>query len=69
VRIRAAGNGRVLAAYCDELRRRRFSLSSIGKAEYELPRFFDYLKRRRVQNLRRVEEAHLVSFFHYLTDE
>jgi integrase/recombinase XerD len=63
VRIRAAAD-----AYLEELRVRRASASLVTQTSRALDRLFSLLREKRVSDLRRVEERHLVSFARRLRD-
>ena len=54
--------GDLLAAYVRELRVRNYGESSREQAEHVLPRFFAYLKERRVTDIRAVTEEHVVGW-------
>jgi site-specific recombinase XerD len=56
----------LLAAYDDELRVRRYSAHSRKQARNVLPYFFAFLKERRVEDLRAVEEEHVVAWARHL---
>ena len=67
MRIRAAVDlASLLGLYLEELRARRYSVSSIEKAAFELPRLFLHLKRQRVSDVRAVSEAHLAAYARHL---
>ena len=63
MRIRAAAD-----AYFEELRARRASASLLTQANRALSRLFSLLREKRVADLRRVEERHLVSFARMLRE-
>lgn len=63
MRIRAAAD-----AYFEELRARRASASLLSQASRALGRLFSLLREKRIADLRRVEERHLVSFARMLRD-
>jgi integrase/recombinase XerD len=63
VRIRAAAD-----AFTEELRARRASASFVTQTSRALGRLFSLLREKRVADLRRVEERHLVSFARKLRD-
>ena len=55
MRIRGGGDlGALLPRYVEELRVRRFSASSIGKARFELPRLIHHLRENGVREPRQV---------------
>jgi integrase/recombinase XerD len=58
--------GAALTLYLDELRRRDYAASTHANAECALACFFAHLRRQRVLDVRRVSEAHLVSFLRRL---
>jgi integrase/recombinase XerD len=67
VRIRGGGDlGALLPRYVEDLRVRRFSVSSIGKAHFELPRLIHHLRENGVRDARAVTEEHLVAYARHL---
>ena len=50
------------AAFVEELVAHRYSQSLVGQAERILPRLFAWLHRRRVRDIRAVDETHMVAF-------
>ena len=56
----------LLPVYLEDLRLRRCSASTRTNALQALPPFFDHLKSLRVRDVRKVGEAHLVSFLRHL---
>jgi integrase/recombinase XerD len=67
VRTRAAADLTTLAAaYVEQLRTRRYSVSSIDKAQLELGRLIHHLREQRITDARAVTEAHLAAYAHTL---
>lgn len=63
MRTRAAADLSALAAaYLEHLRSRRYSSSSIEKAQLELGRLSHHLRDKRITDVRAVTEAHLVAY-------
>lgn len=56
----------LLAAYVNELRVRNYGESSREQAQHVLPRFFGFLKERRVSDIRAVAEEHVVAWAKHL---
>lgn len=56
----------LLARYVEDLRVRRYSVSSIDKARFELPRLFHHLRENGVRDARAVTEAHLAAYARHL---
>lgn len=56
----------LLAAYVNELRVRNYGDSSREQAAHVLPRFFAFLKDRRVSDIRAVTEEHVVAWAKHL---
>jgi integrase/recombinase XerD len=52
----------LMEAFLEERRARRYSESALRQVRYVLPRLFDYLRRKRVREIRAVKEEHLVDF-------
>jgi integrase/recombinase XerD len=51
-----------MEAFLEERRAKRYSESALRQVRYVLPRLFDYLRSRRVRDIRSVREEHLVDF-------
>jgi integrase/recombinase XerD len=67
VRTRAGGDfASLLAAFIEDLRRRRYSESSLAKARGELPPLFHHLREEGITDPRAVTEAHLAAYARYL---
>jgi integrase/recombinase XerD len=67
VRTRGGGDLQGLVArYVEELRARRYSDSSLEKAQLELPRLIHHLRENGVADARAVSEAHLVAYARHL---
>ena len=58
--------GALLTRYVEELRVRRYSVSSLEKARFELPRLIHHLGENGVRDARAVTEAHLVAYARHL---
>ena len=56
----------LLDRYLEELRARRYSVSSLEKARLELPRLFFHLRSQGVWDLRAVGEEHLAAYARHL---
>jgi site-specific recombinase XerD len=70
VRTRAAADLATLAAaYVEDLRARRYSPSSIEKAQFELGRLTHHLREERITDVRAVTEGHLVTFARWLAEQ
>jgi len=59
--------GRLLDAYLESLKTRRYSRASLEQARIVLPRFFEYLRSEGIEDLRGVTEAHIVSFARHVS--
>jgi integrase/recombinase XerD len=57
----------LLAAYGSELRVRNYGASSREQAQHVLPRFFAFLKERRVGDIRATNEEHVVAWAKHLS--
>jgi integrase/recombinase XerD len=57
----------LLAAYVNELRVRNYGRSSREQAQHVLPRFFGFLKERRVSDIRGVTEEQVVAWARHLS--
>jgi integrase/recombinase XerD len=67
VRTRGGGDlGALLTGYVEELRVRRYSVSSLEKARFELPRLIHHLSENGVRDARAVTEEHLVAYARHL---
>jgi len=67
VRTRGGGDlGALLTRYVEELRVRRYSVSSLEKARFELPRLIHHLRENGVSDARAVIEEHLVAYARHL---
>jgi integrase/recombinase XerD len=67
VRTREGGDfGALLTRYVEELRVRRYSVSSLEKARFELPRLIHHLSENGVSDARAVTEEHLVAYARHL---
>jgi integrase/recombinase XerD len=64
-----ADSAALLALYLEELRAQRYSDSLQEQARRVLPRLFKHLKESGIQDVRAVQEEHLVSFALRLNDE
>ena len=67
--MRTHGGGdpaELVSRYVDELRARRYSDSSLEKAQIELPRLIHHLRENGVADARAVSEAHLVAYARHL---
>lgn len=67
--MRTRGGGDVaelVTRYVEELRARRYSDSSLEKAQLELPRLIHHLRENGVADARAVSEAHLVAYARHL---
>ena len=63
MRTRAAADLTTLAAaYVEDLRSRRYSSSSLEKAQLELGRLIHQLREARITDARAVTEAHLATY-------
>ena len=62
----AADLGALLTRYVEELRVRRYSASSLEKADFELPRLIHHLGENGVRDARAVTEAHLAAYARHL---
>ena len=61
MRTRAAAD-RLVTSFLEDLRARRYSVSSIDKARFELPRFFHHLREEGVRDVRAVSDTHLAAY-------
>jgi len=67
VRTRGGGDlAELVSRYVEELRARRYSNSSLEKAQLELPRLIHRLRENGVADARAVSEAHLVAYARHL---
>ena len=67
MRTRGGGDlGALLTRYVEELRVRRYSVSSLEKARFELPRLIHHLRENGVSDARAVIEEHLVAYARHL---
>jgi integrase/recombinase XerD len=67
VRTRGAADlGALLTRYVEELRVRRYSVSSLEKARVELPRLIHHLEEKGVRDARNVTEEHLAAYARHL---
>jgi integrase/recombinase XerD len=67
VRTRGAADfAGLLAQYVEQLRVRRYSVSSIEKAHAELPRLIHHLEEKRIRDARAVSEEHLAAYARHL---
>jgi integrase/recombinase XerD len=62
----AADLGALLRSYVEDLRVRRYSVSSIEKAHFELPRLIHHLEENGVRAARNVTEEHLAAYARHL---
>jgi integrase/recombinase XerD len=58
--------GELVTRYVEELRARRYSDSSLEKAQLELPRLLHHLRENGIADARAVSEAHLVAYARHL---
>jgi integrase/recombinase XerD len=67
VRTRGGGDlGALLERYVEDLRVRRYSVSSLEKARFELPRLIHHLRENGVRDARAVTEEKLVAYARHL---
>ena len=62
----AADLGALLTRYVEELRVRRYSVSSLEKARVELPRLIHHLEEMGIRDARAVTEEHLAAYARHL---
>lgn len=69
MRTRGGGDlAELVAYYVEELRARRYSDSSLEKAQLELPRLIHHLRENGIADARAVSEAHLVAYARHLEE-